>query len=196
MAVPSDASPTPAAARVLVVCTANRCRSPMAEALMRRKHQLLGVAADVVSAGSHPGGAPASLGSVRAMARRGLDLTGHVSRKLAAKDVVAADLVLCMARRHCREVIVLHPPAWPYTFTLREFVRRAEAAGRRQPGEALDEWLRVLSEGRVLASLIADDGNDDLPDPVGGPDSAYEAAAVLIEDLVDRAVRLTFPPSS
>lgn len=42
--------------RVLFICTANRCRSPLAEQLMRRALQRLQVDALVASAGFLPGG--------------------------------------------------------------------------------------------------------------------------------------------
>lgn len=178
---------------MLVVCTANQCRSPMAEALLRRRCADAGLAVGVSSAGSMPGGRPAAPGSVRAMARRGVDLAGHRSRALEAGEVARADLVLCMARRHCLEVVVLHPPAWPRTFTLRELVRRGEAAGPRRAGQPLDGWLGALGAGRVRADLLAEDGADDIADPMGGPDAGYEATAALLEDLVARFVVLAFP---
>lgn len=179
--------------RLLVVCTANQCRSPMAEALLRRALAERGVPAAVRSAGGMRGGTPASSGSVQAMARRGLDLGAHRSHELSVADLAEADLVVCMARRHAREVVVLHPPSWPRTFTLKELVRRGEAAGRRAPGEALDAWLVGLGVGRTRSGLLADDPVDDVADPIGGPDAAYEATAALLEDLVARAVDLAFP---
>lgn len=179
--------------RLLAVCTANQCRSPMAEVLLRRALATRGVDAEVVSAGSLPGGLQASHGSVRAMAGRGLDLRGHRSRQLAVADLEDADLVLCMARRHAREAVVLHPPAWPRTFTLKELVRRGEAHGARRPGQPLEDWLGELGEGRTRAGLLSDDPVDDVADPIGGPVAAYEATAALLEDLVERAVDVAFP---
>lgn len=182
--------------RILTLCTANQCRSPMAEVLLRVALEARGVAAEVVSAGSLQGGVGASEGSVRAMARRGLALAEHRSHQMTAFDVAAADLVLCMARRHAREAVVLHPPAWPRTFTLKELVRGGEASGPRGPGQTLDDWLGALGRYRERAALLSDDTLDDVVDPMGGPDSAYEATAALLQDLVERAVALAFPPDA
>lgn len=180
---------------VLTVCTANQCRSPMAEVLLRHALEGRGVHAEVVSAGSMRGGVAASGGSVRAMAKRGLVLDAHESHQMTADDVATADLVLCMARRHAREAVVLHPSAWPRTFTLKELVRRGEAVGPRRPDQSLGAWLAAIGQGRVRAELLADDPADDVSDPMGGPDVAYEATAALLEDLVQRAVDLAFPSS-
>ncbi len=180
-------------ARLVAVCTANQCRSPMVEVLLRRALEVRGAAAHVSSAGSLRGGVAASPGSVKAMARRGLVLDAHESHQLTAADLASADLVLCMARRHAREAVVLHPPAWPRTFTLKELVRRGEAVGPRGAGQSLEAWLDSLGVGRTRGGLLADDPADDVADPIGGPDSAYEATAVLLEDLVGRAVDLAFP---
>ncbi len=184
------------AARLLVVCTANQCRSPMGEVLFRRALAARGVPAVVASAGSMRGGVVASAGSVRAMARRELDLSAHRSHQLDVAEVAGADLIVCMGRRHAREVVVLHPPAWPRTFTLRELVRRGSLVGPRHPGQTLAGWLDVVGDGRSRSALLADDPTDDIADPIGGPESAYEATAVLLDDLVDRAVALAFPAAA
>ena len=179
--------------QILVLCTANQCRSPMAEVLLRRALEALGMDAVVRSAGVHPGGVPASPGSVRAMARRGLVLDEHRSRQLLAEDVAVADLVVCMARSHARDAVVLQPASWPRTFTLKELVRRGEAVGPRHPGQPIDGWLTELGRGRQRAALLGAHPDDDIADPIGRPDSAYEATAALLEDLVARAVALAFP---
>lgn len=179
--------------RVVAVCTANQCRSPMAEVLLRRALEERGIGARVTSAGSLRGGVPASPGSVRAMGRRGLDLAAHESHQLEAGELAAADLVVCMARRHVREAVVLHPPAWPRSFTLKELVRRGETVGPRRADQPLEAWLAEVGAGRTRATLLADDPLDDVADPIGGPDPAYEATAALLEDLVARAVDLAFP---
>ena len=55
-----------------------------------------GVEARVHSAGTLGWGGPATENSVAVMAERGLDLSGHESRRLDAGLVVGADLVLGM----------------------------------------------------------------------------------------------------
>lgn len=172
--------------RILVVCTANRCRSPMAASLLTRR--LPG--ADVVSAGSMEAGHPASDGSVRVMATRGLDLAAHVSQEVNPALIAGADLVLCMARRHLREIVVADPSAFPRTFTLRELVRRGEAAGT---ADDLGSWLSLVGAGRRVGDLLGDDPNDDIADPIGQPDEAYERTAAQLDDLVERLGRLLDP---
>ena len=173
--------------RILVVCTANRCRSPMAEVLLARR--LPGV--EVTSAGSMEPGHPASGGSLRAMATRGLDLSGHVSRQLAAPMIESADLVVCMARRHLREVAVTAPDAFSRTFTLRELVRRGEAVGPATTTVAA--WLARVGEGRRTADLLGDDARDDVADPIGGPEEGYVRTAAQLEELVERLGKLLDP---
>jgi len=168
---------------VLVVCTANQCRSPMAAALLARRLP------DVVvtSAGSHVEGVPVSGGSVRAMAARGLDISGHRSRRLASRMIDEADLIIGMARSHVREVALSSPGAIRRTFTLRELVRRGEAAG---PAGDLGRWLERLNEDRSPIDLLGDDPRDDIEDPIGRPDAAYEVTARALDDLVERLARL------
>jgi protein-tyrosine phosphatase len=181
---------------VLLLCTANQCRSPMAEALLRAALQARGVEATVSSAGLFRGGVPASPGSVVAMARRGLDLDRHRSRTVTSELLGGADLVLGMARLHVREAVVAAPEVWPRAFTLKELVRRGAAAGPRPAGQPLEAWLAAVHEGRRRADLIGDDAEDDVADPVGGPERLYLATAEELEDLVTRLVDLAFPPGA
>lgn len=88
---------------VLVVCHANICRSPMAEALLRR--QLPNVA--VGSAGIQAiVGAPADSQACDVARERGLDLSAHRARDLGARHCAQADLILVMesGQRRCIEV--------------------------------------------------------------------------------------------
>ena len=63
-----------AAPGVLVLCTANRCRSVMAGALLARRLRAAGVAGWVHSAGLLGEGQPAPPGVVSVMAGSGLDV--------------------------------------------------------------------------------------------------------------------------
>src|SRR5260370_35194141 len=65
---------------IVVLCTANVCRSPMAAALLARRLSGLGVAARVRSAGMLRSGDPPLPEGISAMAWYGVDITGHRSR--------------------------------------------------------------------------------------------------------------------
>ncbi|MGZ4758879.1 MAG: arsenate reductase/protein-tyrosine-phosphatase family protein, partial [Acidimicrobiales bacterium] len=91
---------------ILIVCTGNTCRSPMAEAIVRRRVDALGVEAAVSSAGLVSDGQPATDTAVDTMAIRGLDLTGHRSQRITPELLVGPDLIIGMAREHVREAVV------------------------------------------------------------------------------------------
>ncbi len=167
----------------------------MAEALLRRRLADAGVSATVSSAGLYEGGAPATPDGVVAMGERGLDLSGHRSRTLTTEMVDQADLVVGMAREHVREAVLLRPPALAKAFTLKELVRRADAAGPREVGEELDAWLARVAAGRRRDELIGTGYDDamDVFDPVGKGPELYEETAVLLDDLLTRLVALAWP---
>jgi protein-tyrosine phosphatase len=169
----------PAPLRILVLCTANQCRSPMAAAFLARRLPR----AEVSSAGAFGSGMPASDGAVRVMAARGIDLAEHRSRVVDADALHEADLVIAMARSHVREAVVRVPAALRKTYTLRELVRRGERVG---PAGDLSAWLDVVGTGRRPADLMGDDPDDDIADPMGQPDAAYERTVDILDDLIGR----------
>ncbi|HXW97253.1 MAG TPA: low molecular weight protein arginine phosphatase [Gemmatimonadales bacterium] len=87
---------------ILLICTGNTCRSPLAEAMLRRKLQERGVEGVTVgSAGTGAwDGAPASEGAYLVALEHGLDLSSHRARLLTRELVDGSDLVLTMARHH------------------------------------------------------------------------------------------------
>jgi len=181
---------------MLVVCTANVCRSPVAERLLRRA---IGGRVDahgdewvVTSAGTAAGSAPLDRHTITAAAEAGIGLSDHVPRR-ADPDVVAtdgADLVVTMAREHVRAIAVADPAAWPRTFTLKELVRRAGAAGAWRPGESWADWLRRIGEGRRTVELLGSDPGDDVADPYGLPARHHAAMVAEVAAAVDDLVRL------
>jgi protein-tyrosine phosphatase len=98
---------------IVLVCTGNTCRSPMAETLLREiLNEKLGNedTVRVLSAGVAAGmGSGASPQAVEVMGNRGLDLTGHSSRPLDDAVMNVADLVLTMTRGHRAAILA----AWP-----------------------------------------------------------------------------------
>ncbi|MBL8986000.1 MAG: low molecular weight protein arginine phosphatase [Gemmatimonadetes bacterium] len=92
--------------RILVVCTGNTCRSPLAAALLARGLQAAG-RSDIVVESAGTGaweGAPASEGSYLVALEHGLDLSSHRARMLDAGLVASADLILTMGRPHLGRV--------------------------------------------------------------------------------------------
>jgi protein-tyrosine-phosphatase len=107
--------------RLVFVCTANRCRSPMAEHLARRSLEKRHIPAEVSSVGRLKGGLGATPGAAEAMARRKLDLSNHVSAQLGPEVLADAHLVLVMERGHLSDVYQTLPDAIDHAFTLGEF---------------------------------------------------------------------------
>lgn len=175
----------PGQGHVLFVCTGNQCRSPMAEAILRRFLQD-SCSFEVDSVGTAGSGTPPPPEAVQVMRDRGLDISGRPSRPLTADAVAAADLVVAMARQHLVDVVTTHPPAWERSFTLVDLVDRLGRAGGIGPGESLPQWARRMSAGRTRTSVLTASGDEDIPDPIGGELRDYEQVRDLLERLVGR----------
>ena len=181
-----------AAIDILVLCTGNICRSPMAEAFLRRRLADLGVEARVHSAGRLFDDQPASADGVAALQAMGVDTSAHRSRRLTPDMARATDLVLCMAREHVRDVAVISSELWPRTFTIKELVRRAEQVGARSPNQPFDEWLAKVHAGRNTAEMLGSSPDDDVADPIGGSRAVYRRTAAELDDLTARLVDLAW----
>lgn len=165
----------------------------MGEALLADRLAKRGVEAAVSSAGLVLHGKPASAHAVSVLADRGIDHSSHRSRVMDVGILESADLVLAMTREHLREAAVLNPSGFDRTFTLKELVRRAEAAGARPPGQPFDEWLEKLGAGRDRSEMLGSADDDDVADPYGMTRSDYERTCSEIEDLIDRLVEVAWP---
>ena len=95
--------------RVLVVCTANVCRSPAAQRFLQK--QLLPYGAVVESAGTMAiDGNAADDTIARLMLERGYeDIVQHRSRALMPSHTNKYQLILCMEREHLARVQALNP---------------------------------------------------------------------------------------
>src|SRR5262245_51387974 len=104
---------------IVLVCTGNTCRSPMAEVLLKKRiadrlgcqiHELDDRGVVIMSAGlSAPPGGRSAAEAIQTMQERGLDLTQHESQPLSERIVRFADVILTMTRGH-REAILEHFP--------------------------------------------------------------------------------------
>ncbi|HMD62099.1 MAG TPA: low molecular weight protein arginine phosphatase [Opitutaceae bacterium] len=127
--------PMPDPGHILVVCTGNICRSPMATALLEhalaaRPEPLRSLR--VVSAGvASRTGEPASPNAIAALKKVGVDLTGHVSRPVTQELLDRSLLVLCMTEAQREMIELTADPVPRRLFLFREFT--GEPGGREIP---------------------------------------------------------------
>jgi protein-tyrosine-phosphatase len=96
---------------ILLVCTGNTCRTPMAEGILRGLVTRRGLA-DIVISSAGTGawdGAPASEGAYLVGLEKGLDLSAHRARLLTPEVADSADLILTMSRSHRQRALAVAP---------------------------------------------------------------------------------------
>jgi len=166
--------------KILLVCFANTCRSPVAEALLsaevsQDRH------VEVVSRGiaGGPGTTPPAL--ERALLDAGVTIKVPSGQVLQRDDARAADLLLFVERRLLREAVVTDPSLWPRSFTLREFARRATINPPSRDEESFAQWLSVVHATRRREELLDDDDTEDVADP--GLEGTEDDFATMIGEL-------------
>ena len=134
---------------IIVVCTANICRSPMAAALLQ--HALAAQpeplrSFKIISAGvAARAGDHVSENSVIALKKVGLDISKHTSRPLTQKMIDEASLILGMTESH-RAMIQLHAEPPPKNlFLFREFI---PPRGDKQIGDPFGGSLKLYESTR------------------------------------------------
>jgi protein-tyrosine phosphatase len=177
---------------ILVICTGNICRSPIAEGLLRDalQRRFAERAPEVSSAGtSGLEGSGAMPESVQAASELGVDISGHVARRLTSATADTPDLLLCMASEH-RDMLANGSDRDDRVFTLKELVRLVEtlpAAASDAGPDNLPERIAAANAAR-RAGAVPPSRDDDIADPLGQPLEAYRAIAWELETWIDRLV--------
>jgi protein-tyrosine phosphatase len=146
---------------LLLVCSGNTCRSPMAEVIARQllaeqrglgESELSAAGLDVISAGLYASaGVGATEPAIEAMRAEGLDLSGHRSQPLTAELIDRADIILTMTEAHRLGVVGLAPWAEAKTHRLDPSSEVADPIGAdtqtyqrtaAQMRQRLAEWLK------------------------------------------------------
>lgn len=146
---------------MLLVCTANHCRSPLAEAMLRRAIHDRGlgskVAVESAALRQMKVGLPPSPLMIETAARRGLELVGRAT--WASPDRVgSAHLVVCMDHEQAEEL-----------------ARDAAIGVESDPSRSGADRIRLLLE------FAPECGRDEVPDPHGRDLFTHEQVADLIE---------------
>jgi protein-tyrosine phosphatase len=156
--VPPETVRRLASMMVLLVCTGNTCRSPMAEILFKQKvaarlkcqleevdqHGMIVMSAGIAAmAGGRP-----SAEAVNVMNKVGLDLSQHESQPLTQQLVEHADHIFTMTRSH-RDAIVA-------------------------------QWPSAASRTRLVCS-----NEQDVSDPIGGTEAVYEQCSQQLDKELD-----------
>ena len=92
---------------ILVVCVGNICRSPMAEALLKKRYP--DKAIDSAGVGALVG-YPADPAALEIMTKQQLDINNHVAKQIDEKLVLKADLIFTMSDSQTKWI----EERWPF----------------------------------------------------------------------------------
>jgi protein-tyrosine phosphatase len=181
-------------ASILVVCTGNICRSPMAEGFLREqlRQRFPEQPAEVSGAGVIArDGHPATDEAVEAALEREVDISGHRARRLRHEQIQGADLILGMAEEHTEEIARLVPDAAPRTFTLKELINILKDLPPAEELDRLDD-ASLAARIREADALRSQRGlrtmDMDISDPLGMSLETYRATAWELDTLVAQLV--------
>ena len=177
---------------ILVVCTGNICRSPIAEGMLRVALQArFGDDAPTVSSAGTWGveGSSATAEAVTAAQERGFDIGAHRARRLAQVPAGDFDLVIAMAGEH-RDVLADEIGVGERTFTLKELVRLLESLPPVPPGAAPGSLSGRVEQAHAArqAGFVGNPLDDDVADPIGMPLQTYRATAWELDEWIGRLV--------
>lgn len=188
---------------ILVVCTGNICRSPLAEVVLRGTLEQLG--GRVHSAGTQGlDVAPMTPEAQRLVVAMGADAgaaSAHRSRYLTAAHLDSPDLILAMSREHRGRVAQLAPARLRSSFTVREFARLAtgipdadivSAVASAGPDAAarVRAAVAIVAARRGLSAPPDDPADDDVVDPYRRPWATYQLSAAQMSPGLDQVARV------
>jgi protein-tyrosine-phosphatase len=108
---------------ILIICTGNTCRSPMAEGILKSLLLEQGIENIRVSSAGIGAmtGMPATPYAIEAAKNWGVDIASHRARDISRDMIERADLILAMAPEHVEMVLRKSPEAFNKTFLIKAF---------------------------------------------------------------------------
>lgn len=143
--------------KILFVCLGNICRSPTAEAVMRKLVEARDLSIEIDSAGTaayHIGKSPDARSQQVAL-KRGINMSGQRARKVAENDFYEFDFILAMDKANYRDLLAI------------------------KPSNANADVLLFLNQ---FGSM----GYEEVPDPYYGGEQGFELVLDLLEDACEQ----------
>jgi protein-tyrosine-phosphatase len=145
---------------ILIICTGNTCRSPLAEGILKSILQERGIVnVHVSSAGiGAMNGMMATPYAIEAARNWNVDISNHQARQLTRELIEQSDLILAMASEHVETVLKKAPNAGKKTFMLKAFPTPYSSPQERiqDPiGGTLDEYNQTFLElDEILRRIV------------------------------------------
>jgi len=160
--------------RILFVCLGNICRSPMAEAVMRKLVQEAGLSeqieVDSAGTGDWHLGKPPHEGTRRILSDRNISYEGMVARQVVSEDFEQFTYIVCMDSSNISNVRAILKDA------------KEQAGGRFNPYAGSKEQLFTFME------LLPKHSVKDVPDPyyTGNFEYVYELVEAGCQALLNK----------
>ena len=177
---------------LVLVCTANQIRSPIAEALVRRLAGALPLATRSMGL-LDIGSKPPPWEAIEAAADLGLDISMHRSRRLEPRSLRDTDAVVGFEPVHVAAAVLNGGAPVGRVFLLRELVELLEQGDAPDVAEPVRRArLAVAGAHERRRALRAHNVSASLDDPLGRGRSAYRSATRELGELVPRLVHGLF----
>ncbi len=170
--------------KVLIVCTGNTCRSPMAQAMLTQMVQDKELRVEVESAGvSAFGGDAPTPQAEQAMKGYGLDISTHRSRAVHVDMLAECDLILTMTSSHKQQILRVLPDMADKIFVLGEYAKYLE-----QENQTVIQNSTLIDQKSNMNPDV-DTSKWDVSDPYGQLVDSYIKTAREIKGLLAAIVR-------